>query len=95
MRVIVESGVRAALSREGEMTLSSPRSKERHVYTPVATAMWIVLREYDGDLASAAERLAHEWSFDVVAVRAAMEAWVADWRKVGLVTTQQADGHPA
>ena len=55
----------------------------------------LVLREYDGDLAAAAERLAHEWSFDVVAVRAAMEAWVADWRKVGLVTTQQADGHPA
>jgi hypothetical protein len=65
------------------------------VYTPVVTAMWIVLREYGGDLAAAAERLAHEWSFDVVAIRAEMEERVADWRNLGLVTTQHADGPPA
>ncbi|MCX2925133.1 hypothetical protein [Streptomyces sp. NEAU-W12] len=65
------------------------------MYTPAATAIWMVLREYDGDLKAAAERLAHEWSSDVAAVRAAMEARVADWQNVGLVTTQHADGPPA
>jgi hypothetical protein len=54
--------------------------------------MWIVLREYDGDLVAAAERLAREWSSDVVTVRAAMEAAVTEWRDAGLVTTHPGDG---
>lgn len=95
MRVIVESGVQGALSPEGEMMLLSPRSREQHVYTPLAAAMWIVLREYDGDLGAAAERLAYEWSSDVTAIRAAMETRVADWRNAGLVTTQHPDRSPS
>ena len=75
------------------MTLSSPRGKERHVTSPSPPRCGSSCASTTGT-SPPPERLAHEWSFDVVAVRAAMVARVADCQNVGLVTTQHAEDPP-
>jgi hypothetical protein len=59
VRVVVQPGVSAFVSRHGVLTLVSPRGTQ-YSYSPEVTAMWIALRQYGGDLDAAAKRLAVE-----------------------------------
>ncbi|MEU4172924.1 hypothetical protein AB0F46_39380 [Streptomyces sp. NPDC026665] len=84
-QVLVNKTVRAALSEAGDLTLCCPRGR-RFTYTGAAAAMWVALCEYRGHVEPAAERLAFEWMAHPPTIRAEMEALVASWRDLGLVT---------
>jgi hypothetical protein len=61
---------------------------------PVGTAMWIALRQHDGDMAAAAHGLAQVWGLEPVNVRADLEVWVNEMRDAGLVYDAPCVTHP-
>ncbi|MEU5629185.1 PqqD family protein [Streptomyces tendae] len=61
---------------------------------PVGTAMWIALRQHDGDTAAAARSLAGVWGLEPVNVRADLEIWVNEMRDAGLVYDEPCVSHP-
>ncbi|MFD3748545.1 PqqD family peptide modification chaperone [Nocardia sp. NPDC058633] len=52
---------------------------------PVGTAMWIALRQHDGDVDAAADMLASLWGTEPENVRADLGIWVGEMRDAGLV----------
>ncbi|MFF5408278.1 hypothetical protein ACFY8K_35695 [Streptomyces misionensis] len=85
MRIVVQAGVTAAVSPGGELTLISPGGV-RYFYTPEATAMWIALRQHDGDLDAVTYTLGQAWAVSVDRLRDLIEERVSDWQELGLVS---------
>lgn len=70
---------------DGQLELRSELTGESLRCHPACTAIWIALRQHDGDCAAAAETLARAWETDVETVRADLDAWVDLLRAAGFV----------
>jgi len=55
---------------------------------PVGTAMWIALRQQDGDVEAAARTLSSLWDTDETNTRADLDIWIDEMRDAGLVRTE-------
>jgi len=51
----------------------------------VGTALWIALRQHDGDVAAAAGMLSALWCTDLANTRADLDIWIEELRDAGLV----------
>ncbi|MET7507696.1 PqqD family protein [Streptomyces albidoflavus] len=86
MRVQPMPGVSVDLCRDGslELRLDTADQPLSHRCSPVRTAMWIALRQHDGDPAAAARTLARQWGTAPADTRAELDRWVAELREAGL-----------
>ncbi|MCW8103511.1 hypothetical protein [Streptomyces tauricus] len=85
MRLVALPGIISDLSGNGQFTLQDPTSGRIYTYEPPVAAMWIAIRQYDGNVRAAAQRLAFEWNEDEMAIRAEMAQSVSDWLDAGLL----------
>lgn len=56
-----------------------------YTFTPLATALWIALRQHDGNLGDAADALSLLWNADCVLIHAELEMWVDELQAAGLI----------
>jgi hypothetical protein len=85
MPVRPEPGLMVTVLADGYLELFSERTGTRFRCGPVGTAMWIALRQHDGNLDAAADMLAELWDRKPENMRADMEVWIDELRDVGLV----------
>lgn len=85
-RVIFEPQplVDTELNASGCLELRSA-SGARARCNPVGTAMWLALRQNDGDVADAAGTLARMWGGDPVNLHADLELWIGELCDAGLL----------
>jgi hypothetical protein len=55
---------------------------------PVGTAMWLALRQHDGDVTAAARMLASLWGTEPANARADLDIWIDELRDAGLVRAE-------
>ncbi len=60
-------------------------SGEEYVYPPEVTAMWIALRQHQGDVAEAAETLSGIWMTDRARTRQSISQWAEAWCRDGIL----------
>ncbi|CAL9648750.1 MULTISPECIES: PqqD family protein [unclassified Streptomyces] len=86
MRVQPMPGVSVDIGEDGSLELRLDTAGRPRSYrcSPVRTAMWIALRQHDGDPAAAARILARQWGTALVDTRADLDRWVAELRDAGL-----------
>ncbi|MEU6459580.1 MULTISPECIES: PqqD family protein [unclassified Streptomyces] len=87
MRVRPTPGIRVTVDANGHLDLlaRSDTGARRFQCGPVGTAMWIALRQHDGDVDAAAGTLAAMWGAAPVNTRADLDIWVEEMRDAGLV----------
>ncbi|MEU8843894.1 PqqD family peptide modification chaperone [Streptomyces roseus] len=88
MRIRPMPGVRvASVDGDGRLVLlaASTAGPESYRCGPVGTAMWIALRQHDGDTAAAADLLARLWDTVPENARADLDLWVEEMRDAGLL----------
>ncbi|MGW1506158.1 PqqD family protein [Streptomyces mirabilis] len=87
MRVRPEPGVTATVLESGELLLLTS-SGTTHKFAPLAAAMWIALRQHNGNLGEAADALSVLWNSESVLIRAELEMWADELRAAGLIRTE-------
>jgi hypothetical protein len=86
VRVRPVPGLRVSVDADGRLDVTAP---SRHVRCgPVGTAMWIALRQHDGDVGAAARMLASLWDTEPANARADLDIWVEEMRDAGLVRSE-------
>ena len=88
MRVRLEQGIVARVTRNGQLELISERSGLRYRFGATAAAMWIALQQQGGSLEQAAGVLAWQWSADPVATRRDFDVGLEDMLRAGLVRVE-------
>ncbi|MFJ3309401.1 PqqD family protein [Streptomyces sp. NPDC086549] len=90
MRVRPVSGLSVNVDAHGRLdVIPEPAAPARRVRCgPVGTAMWLALRQCDGDVAAAARMLASLWDTEPANARADLDIWVDELRDAGLVRTE-------
>ncbi|MFE0419483.1 PqqD family protein [Streptomyces tendae] len=83
MRVLPGRGVTATVLENGELLLSKAGG-DTYKFAPHTAALWIALRQHDGDPAEAANALAELWNAECVLIRAELEMWVDELRAAEL-----------
>jgi hypothetical protein len=71
-----------------EVLTDAARSGGRFRCGPVGTAMWIALRQQEGDMEAAARILSALWDTDQANTRADLDIWVDEMRDAGVVRTE-------
>ncbi|SBT43752.1 PqqD family peptide modification chaperone [Micromonospora auratinigra] len=89
MRVRLEQGIVAEVTRNGQLELVSERSGLRYRFGATATAMWIALQQQGGSLEGAVGVLARQWAVDPVDTRRDFDVWVEDMLRAGLVRVEE------
>ncbi|MBO0656357.1 PqqD family protein [Streptomyces triculaminicus] len=86
MRSQPAPGVSVNIGTDGCLELRSDSTVRPGVYrwAPVCTAMWIALRQHDGDVDAAARTLASQWGTAPTDTRADLGIWVDELRDAGL-----------
>ncbi|WP_267717294.1 hypothetical protein [Streptomyces sp. CoH17] len=72
----------------GELILRLPPNDRPFIYETDRTAMWIALRQCDGNIEMAAHKIAILWQADETAIRSEIELAVSDWQNDGLLMRQ-------
>jgi hypothetical protein len=76
VRVLPAPGLIPTVLADGQLEMRSTVTGESLRCHPVCTAIWIALRQHDGDCAAAAATLARAWEADLETVRSDLDAWV-------------------
>ncbi|MEU8700233.1 PqqD family protein [Streptomyces sp. NPDC091387] len=85
MPVRPEHGVTSRVTEDGCLEFLTSPDGPSYRCSPVAAAMWIALRQHNGQLGPAAEMLAELWCTDPENTRTDMDIWVSELRDAGLV----------
>ncbi|WP_030422193.1 PqqD family protein [Streptomyces sp. SCSIO 75703] len=85
MPVRPERGVTSYVTEDGCLEFLTEANGTSYRCGPVATAMWIALRQHGGRLGPAAEMLAELWSTDPENTRTDMDIWVGELKDACLV----------
>lgn len=85
MQVCPVSDIRATILQNGELALASARIGNKLRFPPAVTAMWIALREHNGDLIAASRRLADAWEEEFSSVHSDLVRQVEKWLSLGIV----------
>ncbi|MFF2331298.1 MULTISPECIES: PqqD family protein [unclassified Streptomyces] len=85
MPVRPEYGVTSRVAEDGSLELLTEADGTSFRCSPVGAAMWIALRQHDGQVGPAAEMLAQLWCTDPDNTRSDMDIWVSELRDAGLV----------
>jgi hypothetical protein len=93
VRVRPVPGLRVSVDADGRLDVVTPRAAgvqaaRRFRCGPVGTAMWLALRQHDGDVGAAARMLAALWGTAPANARADLDIWVDELRDAGLVRTE-------
>ncbi|MGW1506157.1 PqqD family protein [Streptomyces mirabilis] len=88
MAIRPEPGVTAVVLENGYLELHSQHSGTRICCGPVNTAMWIAIRQHDGQLDAAADLLATLWDVDPLYMRSDLDVWVSELGDAGLVRNE-------
>lgn len=88
MPVRPEPGLMATVMADGQLELFSEQSGSRFRCSRVGTAMWIALRQHDGNLDAAARMLATLWDRHPDHMKADMDLWVGELRDAGLMRNE-------
>lgn len=86
VRVRPAPGVQVSLSEDGHLELFSETASLHLRCSPAGAAMWIALRQHDGDHMAAADTLARVWGKDRANMRADLDLWVDELLDAGLVS---------
>ncbi|MET7685490.1 PqqD family protein [Streptomyces sp. NPDC005423] len=88
MRVRPVPGLSVSVDAHGRLdVVTAP--PVRHVRCgPVGTAVWLALRQHDGDVEGAARMLAALWGTEPANARADLDIWVDELRVAGLVRAE-------
>jgi hypothetical protein len=81
------AGVTAVVLENGDLELHSRHSGVRS-WGPVNTAMWLALRQHDGQLDAAAALLAVLWDVNPLCMRSDLDVWVSELGDAGLVRNE-------
>jgi len=88
VRVRPVPGLSVRVDAHGRLDVVSA-TPARHVRCgPAGTAMWLALRQHDGDVDGAARMLASLWDTEPANARADLDIWVDELRDAGLVRTE-------
>lgn len=79
------SGLTIRVLETGWMELGRPDGGDRLLCDEVGTAMWIVLCQNDWNIGDAAAHLARLWHSDPWWIRDAMQDWITDLQRAGIV----------
>ncbi|KPI14887.1 hypothetical protein OV450_8233 [Actinobacteria bacterium OV450] len=93
MRIRPTPGVRVtSVDADGRLELlaASSTGPESYRCGPVGTAMWIALRQHDGDSTAAAALLARLWNTGPENARADLDIWIEEMRDAGLLCAEAA-----
>ncbi|MFD7490939.1 PqqD family peptide modification chaperone [Streptomyces sp. NPDC059832] len=71
-----------------ELLAESAVGTMRYRCGPVGTAMWIALRQHEGDTGAAARLLAELWNTAPENARADLDIWVEEMRDAGLMCAE-------
>ena len=85
MPVRPEHGVTSRVTEDGCLELLTEADGTIYRCSPLAAAMWIALRQHNGQLGPAADMLAGLWSTDPENTRTDMDIWMSELRDAGLV----------
>ncbi|WP_329572838.1 PqqD family peptide modification chaperone [Kitasatospora sp. NBC_01266] len=89
MRVLPVPGLSVSVDMNGRLNVvTETLPSSCFQWGPVGTAIWIALRQHDGDLDAAARTLAAVWETELVNTRADLEIWVEELRDAGLVRSE-------
>lgn len=90
MRVRPVPGVSVSVDADGHLEVLAEATPPggRFRCGPVGTAMWIALRQQDGDMEAAARTLAAMWGTDPANTRADLDIWIDEMRDAGVVRTE-------
>ncbi|MEU1756580.1 PqqD family peptide modification chaperone [Micromonospora matsumotoense] len=88
MRVRLEQGIIAKVTRSGQLELTSERDGLRYRFGATAAAMWIALQQQGGSPERAAGVLARQWATDPAATRRDVDVWLRDMLRAGLVRVE-------
>jgi hypothetical protein len=86
VRVRPVPGLHVSVDADGRLDVVMEPAR-RFRCGPVGTAMWIALRQHDGDVRAAADALATVWGTEPANARADLDIWVDEMRDAGLVRT--------
>ncbi|WP_217170929.1 PqqD family protein [Streptomyces sp. AC512_CC834] len=87
MRVLPGSDVAATVLENGELLLRKSGGAT-YTFAPPAAALWIALRQHDGDPVEAANALGDLWDAECVLIRAELEMWIDELRAAELVRVE-------
>ncbi|MFJ3219863.1 PqqD family protein [Kitasatospora sp. NPDC086801] len=88
MRVQPEVGVTADILKDGFLELCSTPAGIRYRCGQAEVAMWIALRQHDGQPEVAADMLAKLWGTDPANMRVNFSSWINELRNAGLVRVE-------
>jgi hypothetical protein len=90
MRIRPVPGLSVSVDASGRLdVVARPPAAAHHIRCgPVGTAMWLALRQHDGDIGAAACMLADLWGTEPADTRADLDIWVDELRDAGLVRTE-------
>lgn len=90
MRVRPVPGVSVAVDADGHLEVLTEAAPSGVGFRcgPVGTAMWIALRQQDGDMEAAARTLSELWGTDPANTRADLDIWIDEMRDAGVVRTE-------
>ncbi|WP_329008175.1 hypothetical protein OG271_21475 [Micromonospora rifamycinica] len=88
MRVRLEQGIVARVTRSGQLELTCQQAGVRYRFGATAAAMWIALQQQGGSPERAAGVLARQWAADPVVTRRDFDVWLEDLLRAGLVRVE-------
>lgn len=89
MRVRPVPGLTVGVDADGHLDVVVHTVPPRRLRCgPVGTAMWLALRQHDGDVGAAARMLAALWDTAPANARADLDIWVEELRDAGLVRAE-------
>jgi len=90
VRVKPKADVIYEVLHSGELMMALPDTGVVSIFAPHAAAMWISLRQCEGNPEAAAHKLSDVWEEDFGAVCHALLEQVEDWRVGGFLETSDA-----
>jgi len=90
VRVHPAPGVTTYVCADGQLELRSAQTGRRFRCDGPGTAMWIALRQHDGECTFAAETLAQAWECDPGSVHADLCRWTDELIEAGLLHAEPA-----
>ncbi|WP_331747911.1 hypothetical protein [Streptomyces chartreusis] len=69
----------------GELILASRANQKEGHFAPLATAMWIALRQFNGNPEDAAAKLSDVWEEEFHSVHSILLEQIGEWRDGGFI----------
>lgn len=96
MRVTLAPGITITVLSSGDAEIVQEKAGHnvRSCWGPARTAMWIALRQNNGDIEAASAHLAKLWENDPANIGADMALWIDGLQAAGLIDLHSSEPEP-